>query len=402
MEQTPAPSLESFQHWKDPAILTKSFDGWDDLREVAGRAFGTDPESTGRNDGTWWYLLNFDDIVGAFRDFQTFPFGEVQPGVDVIRAIPPEIDPPEHGKYRNLLTGLFTPGAVKAREPAIRAFCKDLLQDFHAQGECDFMRDFANKYPTGIFLNLLGLPLDTLPYYADLMERVTHLAIDEDPTGASIVDAQNELIENFTALIADRRINPGTDLISYLLTCKVDGRPLDQGELLSISLTLLRGGLDTVVAQLGHTFAHLAQDPALRARIQADPAIVPKVVDEMLRFYAIGIMSRRVAHDVEFAGCPMKAKDRVLLPCMAGNRDVSKFPDADKFDPDRAKVNHLGFGAGPHSCLGVHLARMEIRIAIEEWIALMPDFSLKVGTEPKVFLTDAFIGMEKLQLQWSV
>ena len=396
-----ANGLKSFQHWKDPAIKEKSFDAWDELRQVAGRAFSTDPKLTGRTDGDWWYLLNFDDILNAFRDYQTFPFGEVQPGANAFRAIPPEVDPPEHGKYRNLLVGLFSPSAVKAMEPDIRTFCRTLIEGFAPQGECDFMVEFANKFPTSIFLKLLGLPQDQLPYYADLMERVTHPALDDDTGNAIVAAAQQELMEDFTRIIAERRKNPGDDLISYLLTCQIDGRPLDQMELLSISLTLLRGGLDTVVAQLGHVFAHLARDPDLRQRIRSDITCVPKVVDEMLRFYAIGIMSRRVSQDVEFAGCPMKAHDRVLLPCMSANRDTSKFTDADKFDPDRARVNHMGFGAGPHSCMGIHLARLEIRIAIEEWINLIPEFTVKDGSEVEVFMTDAFIGMKVLKLQWA-
>jgi len=184
------------------------------------------------------------------------------------------------------------------------------------------------------------------------------------------------------------------------LTCKVDNRLLTHEELLSISLTLLRGGLDTVVAQLGHVFAHLAQDATLQERIGEDPASIPKIVEEMLRFYAIGVMSRRVAHDRELAGCPMKTGDRVMLPCMAANRDVSKFKDADTFDPDRARTAHLAFGAGPHSCLGIHLAKLEIRVALEEWIQRIPEFSLKDGTEPELVTTDAFIGMRKLMLEW--
>lgn len=397
-----ADGLGSFQHWKDSAIKARSFAAWDELRLKAGRVFATDPARTGRTDGAWWYLLGYEDILGAFRDFKNFPFGEVQPGADGFRSLPAEVDPPEHGKYRNLLNGLFSVGAVKAMEGDIRTFCQTLIAEFRARGECDFMVDFANRFPTSIFLSLLGLPQENLPYYADLMERVTHPALDDDLGSVSILEAQAELVERFTAIIADRRTNPGDDLISYLLTCEVDGRPLDEGELLSISLTLLRGGLDTVVAQLGHVFAHLANDTALRRRIRADPECVPRIVEEMLRFYSIGVMSRRVAQDLEFAGCPMKARDRVMLPCMAANRDASKFDNADRFDPDRKRTPHLAFGAGPHSCLGIHLAKLEIRIAIEEWIAAIPDFRIKAGTRAEVFMTDAFIGMAKLELEWAL
>lgn len=394
--------LESFQHWKDPAVKASPFTAWDDLRAKAGRAFSTDPKLTGRTDGKWWYLLNYDDILEAFRDFRTFPFGEAQPGADGFKSIPSEIDPPEHGKYRNLLSGLFSPKAVKAMEDDIRGFSRTLIHNFEAKGKCNFMVDFANKYPTSIFLGLLGLPQEQLPYYADLMERVTRPALDEDPESTIVLAAQAELVENFIGVIADRRENPGEDVISYLLSCEIDGRLLNQEELLSISLTLLRGGLDTVVAQLGHIFAHLAKDPALRQRIISDPVSLPKIVEELLRFYPIAVMSRRVDHDVEYAGCPMKAKDRVLLPCMVANRDTSKFDNADKFDPDRKRIQHLGFGAGPHSCLGIHLAKLEIRIAVEEWLAVIPDFRIAEGTKTEFFMTDAFIGMDNLHLEWPI
>lgn len=166
-------SLKSFQHWRDPGVLEKGFERWDELRAIAGRSFGTKAEDTGRTDGNWWYLLDYEDILEAFRDFKAFPFGEVNPGVDIMKAIPGELDPPEHGKYRNLLVSNFSPAAVRKKEPEIRALAKSLIDGFCDQGECDFMIDYANKFPTGIFLDYLDLPMDKLPYYADLMETIT-------------------------------------------------------------------------------------------------------------------------------------------------------------------------------------------------------------------------------------
>jgi cytochrome P450 len=180
----------------------------------------------------------------------------------------------------------------------------------------------------------------------------------------------------------------------------VEGKLLSQHELLSICYLLFRGGLDTVVAQLGHIFVHLAGDPALRRRIREKPDDVVPVVEEMLRFYAIPIIPRTVTQDVEFAGCPMKKGNHVLLPSAAASRDPKFVERPDEFDPDRPRKGHLSFGSGVHTCPGMHLARLELRTAIQEWHRLIPDYRIGGDGRVGLLVNEAHIGVDEFVLEW--
>jgi cytochrome P450 len=393
-------SAEYFKHWTDRGFIERGFSRWNELRE-RGRCITTDSGLPGGEDSTWQYLTNYEDIFVALRDFETFPRGQVQPGVErTMVLIPAELDPPEINKYRSLLIRPFSVQSVNAMEEDIRDFCRSLVEKVAAAQECEFVADFAAVYPTGIFLKLMGISLDELPDYARLMDIVTRSPYDNEEQKAVIMAAEYEVVERVLALIAKRTEQPGDDLVSHLIGSEVDGRKLNGEELLSMCLILLRGGLDTVVTQLSHMFGHLANDPALRRRIIEEPSCIPKVVEEFLRFYGITTTSRHAAHDVEFAGCPIKAGQRVVIPLAAANLDSAKFPDANTFDPDRSRNTHLAFGAGPHSCMGIHLARAELRIALEEWHKLIPDYRIKDNAKMKYFMADAILGVDGLALEW--
>ncbi len=229
--------------------------------------------------------------------------------------IPEELDPPEHTKYRQLLTPLFAPQVVETLEPMIRAWCVELIESFVARGHCDLNRDFARQYPTMIFLRLMGLPKggadDFLDTVHDRIREATQLGVSEQQSmTAGYIMAT---MEYMNTVLDERRVERQDDIVSYLLDIEIDGRPLDDAELQQICTLLYAAGLDTVAGELGYMFLHLATHPEHRRLVTEEPERIPAFVEETLRVYSIVTTNRIVTRDAEFAGCPMKAGDRVLL-----------------------------------------------------------------------------------------
>lgn len=399
---TPADEdLRYFQHWKDEGLAERGFDRWNEIRAKAGTVFTTEAETPGASlNKKWWYLLGYDDVKAAFFAPETFSSANPHPSPSTQRLIPAGLDPPEHTKYRKLLIPPFAGKEIKARESHIRDYCRQLIEGFVDRGECDFARDFAYRFPTGIFIEMLGLPLENLTYYVSLAHGISATPPDEDMDGKKVKAYEAEIIAIFEQLLEERRKQPRDDLMSYLLAAEIDGAPISQGDLLAACMLLLRGGVDTVAAQLSHTFHHLANDAALRCRIVEQPENNMRLLDEMLRYYTPGNSIRTATRDVEVGGCPIRKGDRVIMPRAACHRDPRQFPDPDTFDPDRRSNNHIAFGIGIHACLGAHLARLELRVALEEWHRLIPDYRIKPGTTPRRRVSDMFVAMEQLTLEW--
>jgi cytochrome P450 len=195
------------------------------------------------------------------------------------------------------------------------------------------------------------------------------------------VQAIEELINYFVSQIKHRRQNPGDDLLSYLLQAEIDGEPIEEGVVLGVAALVLIAGVDTTWSAIGSSLWHLATHDADRQRLAKDPDLMPLAVEEFLRAYSPVTMARVVTNDIEFGGCPMRAGDKVLLNFPAANRDPEIFEDADIVMLDRAYNRHVAFGSGIHRCAGSNLARMELRVAIEEWLQRIPEFRLADGAE---------------------
>ena len=202
----------------------------------------------------------------------------------------------------------------------------------------------------------------------------------------------------FAAIVAERREQPQDDIISKAIEYQIDGKPVSDADLLSFCLLMFMAGLDTVTMTLGWSFLHLARNPEDRIRIAEQPESIPRAVEEFLRAYAIVIPARKVTADVEVQGCPLKAGDMVSLPLVAATRDDNAFANATIIDIERSPNNHIAFGAGPHRCLGAHLARRELKIAMEEWHKRIPSYALAPGAELVEY--GGQIGLESLPLVW--
>jgi cytochrome P450 len=410
-EATTIVDRETWTYTDDPELCADPWNTWDRLREESPVFVSTQVAP----DWDVWTLLRYDDVHAALRDPDTFSSRSVlhvyqgpklvdAAEADAVRGmIPEELDPPEHTKYRQLLTPLFAPQVVEGLEPMIRAWCVELIESFVARGHCDLNTEFARQYPTMIFLRLMGLPKDGV---GDFLDTVHDRIREATSTGLSESQSMSAayimaMAEYMNTVLDERRAERQDDIVSYLLEVEVDGRPLDETELEQICTLLYAAGLDTVAGELGYMFLHLAQHPEHRALVTEEPERIPAFVEETLRMYSIVTTNRIVTRDVEFAGCPMKAGDRVLLSMPAADRDPRQFPDAATFDLDRDSNRHIAFAAGPHRCLGSHLARLELRIAVEEWHRRIPEYALAPGAEV-TFHVGGVAGVDALRLEWPV
>ena len=349
-----------------------------------------------------WVPRRAEDLRRILQDPQTFSSVGLTPYAMLLgeswRLAPLEIDPPEHGKYRALLNPLFTPKKVEALEQDIRTLANQLIDAVVEQGSCDFNEAFAKPFPTLIFLTLMGWPLEDRP----LFQHWTQTLIKSFDIQV-VTDNARAITTWIRTHIAERRANPGDDFTSYLLRSEIDGRPLTDDEMLGINFLIFIAGLDTVTSCLGLFFRHLARNPEQQAQLRAHPEQIGDAVEELLRSYSIVNMRRTVTQDVQIGEATMKKGDFVLISTELANLDPEVFDAAATVDLQRnaAAAPHMAFSYGVHRCVGSHLARRELRIAMELWLQRLPPFRVADGSTPK-FNAFGVFGMEELELQWDL
>ena len=289
-----------------------------------------------------------------------------------VAAPPITSDPPEHRAARMVLLPAFTPKAIDKLEPETRALCNELIDHMLAKGSADGAVDYAQHIPVRIIAHMLGLPASTGDLFREWIHLVLVAGIDDFE---ALKRGFTEMTMYFAEKVAERKVKPGDDLISYLLKAEYEGRKFDDVHVIGTLRLLLIAGIDTTWSAIGASLWHLANHPEDRRRLVADPALIPTAVEELLRAYGPVTMARVVREDTEFNGCPMKAGDAILLSFPAANRDPAMFPDADRVVIDRKENRHAAFGLGIHRCVGSNLARMELTVAIQEWLKRIPEFS---------------------------
>ncbi|GIH22162.1 cytochrome P450 [Acrocarpospora phusangensis] len=346
----------------------------------------------------FWVISRYEKIVEVCQDPETFSSSAVSvlDPEPAYRWIPEMLDPPEHTVWRRLLGPLFSPAAVAARTEKIRTQCAALVESLAERGSCDFVTDFARVYPTTVFLELMGLPVEDLATFLAWEDAILHAPPAER---AGRVQAMGQVIGYFSRVIAERRAEPRDDLISTALGWEIDGEPVPDRDLLDLCLLLFMAGLDTVTAQLSYAFWHLAGADKDRARIAEHPGVITDAIEEMLRAYSIVMPARKLTRDTDFHGCAMKTGDMVLLPLNQANRDPGTFTDPTQVDLDRPHNRHIAFGVGVHRCLGAHLARAEMGIALEEWHKRIPNYRVPEGSVPLEH-ADLVLGLDTLPLVW--
>jgi cytochrome P450 len=293
-------------------------------------------------------------------------------GVGDVPIPPLNLDPPQHGPIKHLLSSAFSPPKVAALEPVTRQIVNASIDTFVSRGECDAAQDFARTIPTSVICRLFGLGSEMDERCDDWVHRMVDLSGDEEAAMA----AGFELIAFFGNLVQERKSTRGDDLISYLLEAEVEGRRLDDGEIVLSSVGLLLAGIDTTWSVLSGSLMHLALHPDQQQTLRDRPDLLTTAREEFLRFYAPVTVARQVVEDTEFRGCPFKAGDMVLMPFPSANHDQQQFDDPDDVVLDRSPNRHLAFGVGIHRCVGSNLARMELSMALEEFLRRIPAFRL--------------------------
>jgi cytochrome P450 len=299
---------------------------------------------------------------------------------DITQTAPPiTSDPPEHKPAKQLLLPPFTPDAMKKLEPRVRTICDELIDGFINDRQVDAAARYTKHIPVRAIAHMLGIPEQDSDHFITWIHEILELGIKDNDV---LMRAVHEMTAYFAGHVEQRKRKPTDDLISTLMKARdKDGQPLSDGHVLGSLRLLLIAGIDTTWSAIGASLWHLAKTPADRNRLIAEPELLPTAIEEFLRAYAPVTMAREVMKETVISGCPVKPGNMVLLSFPAANRDPAAFPDADKVIIDRRENRHAAFGLGIHRCIGSNLARMEMTVAIEQWLKRIPDFSLDPAGE---------------------
>jgi cytochrome P450 len=309
--------------------------------------------------------------------------------------LPVESDAPLHQQYRHVLRPFFTPEAIFHLTGEIQTLTDSLIDAFIERGNCEFISEFASIFPNAIVVSQMGLPQEMLQQFLDWEEQAIHGANAAEQLGAGIAihDYLRDFIEE-----QQRSREPASELMAAVLAGQMDGRPLNQAEILGIVYLLFIAGLDTVFSSMGWIIKYLATDHALQDRLRANPQDVPAAVDEFTRAFGVSAPSRIVAEDIVFEGVQMRKGEHILLPTYLAGRDPRAFENPHVIDIDR-KPRHTTFGIGSHLCIGIHLAKSEMRIMIETLLRRMNNIRVPDGVSIE-YHTSNTIGLDQLPLEW--
>ncbi|MEV6979674.1 cytochrome P450 [Sphaerisporangium sp. NPDC051017] len=347
----------------------------DDLRQRCPIAH------TGRFGGGW-LPTRYEDVAAIAYDTERFSsraiimsnFRPPQELAPIGGAPPISSDPPFHHDARKLLLPAFTKNAVAEREQATREFCHSLIDALEGQDVVDAAHDYAQHIPIRVIADMLGFPPEDGPRFREFVENALE-GVNRQPEDR--IQRLEALFDYLYAQIRDHVDNPRDDLTTYLMNVELYGRKLEPTHVAGTMSLLLIAGIDTTWSAIGASLWHLAKTPEHRERLVADPGLLPTAMEELLRVYAPVTMARLVKEDMHWRGVDMKADDWILLSFPAANRDPAQFDQAGDVVLDREVNRHAAFGLGIHRCVGSHLARMELRVALEVWLERIPTFSLE-------------------------
>jgi cytochrome P450 len=387
----------------DPSYLTDPAPVWRELREQC-------PIARTDRRGTTWLPVDYGDLRALAQDTARFSSrdvgvvtarrgdGETRP--KLLTAPPITSDPPMHTWARRMLLTRFGPAAIDAMTPITQRIADDLIDGFASAGATDAAISYARHIPVRVIATMLGIPLADEARFTDWAVRILQQGFEHLDAAA---DGIREVLAYFGEKLAERAAMPveerPDDILSFLVAAEHEGAPLTPHHQLGSCFLLLLAGIDTTWSAIGAGLWHLATHPDDQERLRRDPTLLPTAVEEILRFYSPVTMARYVTTDTEFNGCPMSEGDKVLLAFPAGNRDPAMFDDPDEFRIDRLHNRHFAFGSGIHRCLGSNLARMELRVAVEAFLARIPTFTLD-DLAPATWSGGQVRGPRQVELRW--
>lgn len=344
-----------------------------------------------------WIVTRYDLISEVFIDYEHFT--AERPGMiadlvgEPVRLNPIEIDPPAHHGFRRILNPFFTPKAINNSDAAIRSSARELIAKFADKGGCEFIDEFSVPFPSYIFLDLMGMPRAMLPQFMAWQDGIMR-----GPEPMDRVAAGRAVYFYLKQFLEEQRRHPGNAFIKGIVEGQVDGRPMSYLETMGMLYVLYVGGLDTVYSTLGWVMRHLATHPELQQRLRDHPGDLPQAVEEFMRAFSVVVTHRQLREDHVFHGVQMRKGDEINLPICLANRDPSVFANPHLIDIDR-KSRHINFGTGTHNCVGVHLAKREVRIVIEEFLAHFRNIRIRDGENVR-FHTGRTFGLDYLPLEW--
>ncbi len=360
--------------------------GWKTLRDAGPVVFMNG----------YYYLTRREDVLAALRNPKVFSSRVLQPPTNPLPVVPLSFDPPEHTRYRKILQPYFSPHALSKSRPVLERHATDMIAALASRGECEVMADFASLYPFQVFLDLYGLPLED----RDRVIAWKDAIVGDKPylTMAEMEEGQLELFEYLNNAIQERRQNPGSDMLSQVMTGPGDFTDL---ELLGMSHLLILAGLDTVTAAIGFSLFELARRPQLRAELRDNPKQIRVFIEEIVRLEPSAPVAPRITTEfVNVGGMTLPPGSQVRLCMAAVNRDGSDAMSTDDLVMDGKVHRHWGFGGGPHRCLGSHLARIELTVIVGEWLKQIPDFELPPGYIPEIKFPSKTFALKSLPLSW--
>lgn len=398
----PEQAVFDFDMFLDASLLRDPHERVREMLRVAPPVFWTP-----RNGGHWMVIGHKENYLVS-RDTETFT-SALFAGEDVAALLaqlpadfghvpnstPINLDPPAHTIYRAPLQAAFSPKAMMARREEIRTLANELIDAVIAQQRCDFIADIAEPLAVQVFLRMMGLPLQRSAEFRGLVHEF--LAPLDGPLDSVI--RMRKVADAMKADIEARRSDPRDDLISLLWQARIEDRPMTFELMEDYAVLLFIAGLDTVINGMGFGIHHLARHPAFQEQLRANPALIIDATEELLRRYTFTVPVRRVANDTEFCGLKMKRNERVMIFLPGADLDPREFADPEVFDMKRETKVHLAFGAGPHRCLGSHLARIELQIIYEQMLARLPTFRLD-ERNPARFHAGNIIAIDALPLLW--
>lgn len=380
-----------FDYVAGAAISADVHQAYWDLKQNAPSVFWT-PRHGGH-----WVVTSADAAIEILRHPERFSsrFLSIPPDPNQQKMIPESLDPPEHRAYRQLLRPWFESKAIEPLAPKIEQWAEEMIGAVAAKGECEFVEELGSRFPISVFMELFGFPLDRF----DLFRSTVLDFFNAGTAQAERMQLAGRIVGILAELYAARRAEPRDDLISKLVAVDFEGRKLRDDELISIGFLMFLAGLDTVVNALAFGMRHLAHDEPLRTRLIDDPDCAPAVVEELMRRYAFVSVPRYIAEDTEVAGVTMRAGETVLVPLAMVGWDEKLTECPAEVRLDRPHCRHAAFGSGVHTCLGIHLARLEMITFYRVWARRIGHFG-EVEKAPLRFRGGSVQALEALHLTW--
>ena len=381
-----------FDIYQDPGLLEDLHQGYRDLQQRAPEIFYTP-----FNGGHWMVTRN-ELVQRVLKDPPHFSNAEIEipKTMSPHRAIPINLDPPEHTPYRVMLMRHFTPKVIAGIEASMQRWAAKVVDRAYEAGHCEFTEDMGAAFPVFVFMEMMGLPIDRFVEFRNIVTEFFNHTPKERR-----IELQMIIKMEFDKVVDQRLAEPKDDLITKLISEEVHGRRLTREELGSIGFLLFVAGLDTVANMMSFMFHFLAKRPDYQDMLRSDPSKIPPFVDETLRRFPITNGVRLITSDIEFAGAQLKAGESIVCPMSVANLDDRHYDNPMAFDITRTRKDHVTFSVGPHLCLGHYLARAELRMFLTTFLERIPRFSLPAGFKPR-YRAGVVMALENLELEWDL